>query len=85
MNNPKSIEIAGERILAIPIESMNLTSELQKKFKEAGSLLNPTDEQVYADENHDKMMQWAESFEGRQVEIDSNIYRDFDIFKQVYQ
>ncbi|MBP9812577.1 hypothetical protein KBC86_04290 [Candidatus Gracilibacteria bacterium] len=85
LNGPKTIEIAGKKILAMPLESMKLSPEQQIRFKEAGGLLDPTDEQVYADENHDKMMQWTESFEGHQIEIDGKIYRDFEIFKQVYQ
>ncbi len=85
MNGPKIIEIAGKNISAMPFESMKLSTEQQIKFEAAGGLLDPTDEQVYADENHDKMMQWTESFEGHQIEIDGKVYRDFEIFKQVYQ
>lgn len=69
----------------MPLESMKLSPEQHIKFEEAGGLLDQTDEQVYADENHDKMMQWTESLEGRQIEIDGKIYRNFEIFKQVYQ
>lgn len=85
MNWPKTIEIAGKRILAMPLETMALTPEQQKKFKEAGGLINPSSKVATADKNQDKMMYWAESFENLQAEIDRTLYKGFDLFKKVYE
>ena len=85
MNLPKPIEIAGKKILAMPLETMALTLEQQKKLEEAGGLMNPASKVATADKNQDKMMYWAESFETLQLEIDGTLYKDFDLFKKVYE
>lgn len=82
---PKTIEIAGKKILAMPLETMALTPEQQKKFEEAGGLMNPSSEVAVADKNQDKMMYWAESFETLQSEIDGTLYKGFDLFQKVYE
>jgi hypothetical protein len=82
---PKTIEIAGKKILAMPLETMALTPEQQKKFEEAGGLMNPASKVATADKNQDKMMYWAESFETLQSEIDGTLYKGFDLFKKVYE
>lgn len=82
---PKTIEIAGKKILAMPLETKALTPEQQKKFEEAGGLMNPVSKVATADKNQDKMMYWAESFETLQSEIDGTLYKGFDLFKKVYE
>lgn len=69
----------------MPLETMALTPEQQKKFEEAGGLMNPVPTIATAYENHDKMMYWAESFEDLQTEIDGTLYDGFDLFKKVYE
>ena len=69
----------------MPLESMGFTSEQQKKFEEAGGLMNPTPKEATADKNQDKMMYWTESFETLQAEIDGTLYKSFDLFKKVYE
>jgi hypothetical protein len=85
MSWPKTIEIAGKKILAMPLETMALTREQQKKFEEAGGLMNPASKVATADKNQDKMMYWAESFETLQSEIDGTLYKGFDLFKKTYE
>ncbi len=85
LNGPKTIEIAGYKILGMPLESMGFTPEQQKKFEEAGGLMNPSVEVATAAENKDKMMYWAESFETLQVAISGTLYEGFDLFKKVYE
>ena len=69
----------------MPLETMALTPEQQKKFEEAGGLMNPASKVATADKNQDKMMYWAESFETLQAEIDGTLYKGFDLFKKVYE
>jgi hypothetical protein len=69
----------------MPLETMALTPEQQKKFEEAGGLMNPKLKVVTADKNKDKMMYWAESFETLQAEIDETLYKGFDLFKKIYE
>lgn len=69
----------------MPLETMALTLEQQKKFEEEGGLMNPSSKIATADKNQDKMMYWAESFETLQSEIDGTLYKGFDLFKKVYE
>mgnify|MGYP006920692000 FL=1 len=69
----------------MPLETMALTPEQQKKFEEAGGLMNPVPKEATADKNQDKMMYWSESFETLQSEIDGTLYKGFDLFKKVYE
>ncbi len=69
----------------MPLETMALTPEQQKKFEEAGGLMNPASKVATADKNQDKMMYWAESFETLSSEIDGTLYKGFDLFKKVYE
>lgn len=85
MKGPKTIEIAGKRILAMPLETMGLTREQQNEYEAAGGLMNPPPEIAKRVENQDKMMYWTESFETLQSEIDGILYKDFDLFKKVYE
>lgn len=81
----KTIEIAGKKILARPLETIILTSEQQKKFEEAGGLVNPTPKEAIARKNQEKMMCWTEDFEALQAEIDGTLYKGFDLFKKIYE
>ena len=69
----------------MPLESMRLTPEQEKKFIEAGGLMNPKHEVARAEENKDKMMYWVENFENEEEEIDGERYKGFDLFKKVYE
>ncbi len=69
----------------MPLETMALTPEQQKKFEEAGGLMNPVPKVATADKNQDKMMYWAESFETLQAKIDGTPYSGFGLFKKVYE
>ncbi len=69
----------------MPLETMALTPDQQKKFEEAGGLMNPAQKVATADKNQDKMMYWAESFETLQSEIDGTLYKGFDLFKKTYE
>ncbi len=80
---PKTIEIAGYTILAMPLESMKLTPEQEKKFIEEGWLMNPSWRTAVS--NKEKMMQWDVSFE-KQVSIIAGIaYTGFNLWKKVYE
>lgn len=82
INEPETIEIAGKRIFAMPLETMAFTPEQQKKFEEAGGLINPTAERS---KYRDKMMYWIESFEMLRANIDGIVYTGFDLFKMIYR
>ena len=69
----------------MPLQSIALTPEQQQKFKEAGGLIEPTTEEAIKEENRDKMMYWSESFDDIQVVIGQDIYREFRLFKKVYE
>ena len=69
----------------MPLESMGLTPEQEKKFIEAGGLMNPTSEVATAPENQNKMMYWVESFENLEAKIDGKLYTGFELFKKVYE
>jgi hypothetical protein len=69
----------------MPLETMALTHEQHWKFLEAGGLINPVPREATADKNQDKMMQWVESFETLESEINGTLYAGFELFKKVYE
>ncbi len=81
----RTTEIAGKKILAMPLEAIAFTPEQQKKFEEAGGLMNPVVEVAIAAKNQDKMMCWTESFETLESEINGTLYEGFELFKKVYE
>jgi hypothetical protein len=82
---PKTTKIAGYTILAMPLESIGLTPEQQKKFEEAGGLINPLPEDSFFPKGQDKPIQWTENFERLEATIDGTPYQGFDLFKKVYE
>ena len=85
MNWPKTIEIAGKTILAMPLESMGMTDEQKKKFETAWGLMKPSIGVSILDENQEKMMYWAESFEKMTAKIKWQTYTGFALFHKVYE
>lgn len=69
----------------MPLETISLTPEQQKKFDEAGGLMNPSSKVSMADKNENKMMYWTESFENLKAEIGGTTYVGFQLFKKVYE
>lgn len=66
---PKTIEIAGKRILAMPLEAMPLTEAQKIKFLDAGGIImdmtkiSKEEATRIANENPWAMIEWQESFE----------------------
>lgn len=66
---PKSIEIAGKRILAMPLEAMPLTEVQKLKFLDAGGIImdmtkiSKKEAIRIANESPWAMLEWQESFE----------------------
>lgn len=85
MRLPRTTKIAGYTILAMPLESISLTPEQQRKFEEAGGLINPLPEDSFFPKDQDRMIQWTENFETLEAKIDGVLYRGFDLFKKVYE
>ncbi len=84
MKDPRTIEIAGMKILAIPLELIAMTPLQREKFEELGGLMNPTPNIATAHLNQDLMMEWQESFETQEREIDGTLYRGFELWKKVF-
>jgi hypothetical protein len=82
-----SLEVNEETVelLGLPLEAMAMTPAQQREFEEQGGLMNPQPDIAIAEENQDKMMYWAESFEALQSVIDGTLYKGFDLFKKVYE
>lgn len=88
---PETIEIAGYKILAMPLESIKLTPEQEKKFIKAGGYIIDIsktwkDEAIrIAKENPLAMIEWQENFETLEIKSEGTIYTGFDLFKKIYR
>lgn len=81
----------------MPLESMALTPEQQKKFtqpKEEGGIggfeidcsrMSKEEQIQFANDNPDAPIDWQVSFEEAESTIDGVSYRGFDLFKKVYE
>ena len=91
MNWPKTIEIAGKKILAMPLEITALTPGQQEKFKweangfEIDCLQMNTDEQIqFAKDHPESPIDWQVSFKNRHSDVEGPYYNGFELFKKVY-
>lgn len=88
---PKTIEIAGYTILAMPIESMVLSREQEEKFRQAGGLVLDiskfSEEEILSKVNEVPvaMIELQQSFDTLESNIFWTIYRGFDLWKKVYE
>lgn len=81
----------------MPLESMSLTPEQQKKFtqtiEEGGiggfevntSTMSESEQIQFAKDHQKAPIDWQVSFEDFQEEIDGKPYKGFDLFKKVYE
>lgn len=67
----------------MPLESMRLTPEQQKKYEEDGGLINPSRKD--AELNKEKMITCTKDFEKLESEIDGTSYVGFELFRKVYE
>ncbi len=81
---PKTIEIAGHTILAMPLESMKFTPEQEKRFVEEGGLINPASLSE-GKITKDTKLRFVSDLTEMTSSIDGRTYSGFELWKKIYQ